>query len=648
MNYFRANLNQPSVVNKYLPCVLSGLVLSSAYWITSLIVWGREDISIKAIYRYGDLQYYPLIAALAKLDLHPTYSAFFESQGAQSFPLFAEAVPALLFGLFGWWAFPIIDFIYFSLALIFLDKCFVLAGLRPAAAWASAVVCVTGSFLFEGRLAFVNSDLYFGFYGLRDPRPFLSGVSYFAFVWSFLSLSENPERLQFSWRTNNWWPVIFGLAAAALLQSDIYNFVSAAAAGGMFVAINLMRRKLKPIGWSLLGLFVVASTFLMASLPFLLQLHFGAPDLIRRYGVYALDGVNRWLICESFVKSNIHVMSRLSVALLSLYFALKLFGHRFPPSASMGLAILAASGFIGSLIFFFLSPSATQIYHFWWVARLTYVIPLFAFAAILADRVWAISADVVLRKLDVKTNLARVRKFLFAPIAAWAILGFWVQTASEVSKTEMMRSDYFQAMRVETFRRELNDVISYLDAHAQGNSHLLLTNDHHVLTWWIVSGRGALLMPDVFSTTLSQTNIETQLCMAGKYLGWSHTEFLQFLTPNTTPLSQTNNMWFLGGNLYSASASHHKWPLADYPLEFRDTILSLDIGIDSWQILMPISETKRLGDLYDQTKVDAADGPDFVVVLRNPLFVTRHIDTARYSLEYLGDNYLVFRKKAME
>jgi hypothetical protein len=144
MNYFRANLNQPSVVNKYLPCVLSGLVLSSAYWIMSLIVWGREDISIKAIYRYGDLQYYPLIAALAKLDLHPTYSAFFESQGAQSFPLFAEAVPALLFGLFGWWAFPIIDFIYFSLALIFLDKCFVLAGLRPAAAWASAVVCVVG------------------------------------------------------------------------------------------------------------------------------------------------------------------------------------------------------------------------------------------------------------------------------------------------------------------------------------------------------------------------------------------------------------------------------------------------------------------------------------------------------------------------
>ena len=136
MNLLSVNLNQLSVVNqssvvkKYMPYVMSGLILSSAYWVMSLIVWGREDISIKAIYRYGDLQLYPLIAALAKLNLHPTYSAFFGSQGNQIFSSFVFAVPALLFALFGWWAFPIVDFIYLSVALILLDRCFVLAGLR--------------------------------------------------------------------------------------------------------------------------------------------------------------------------------------------------------------------------------------------------------------------------------------------------------------------------------------------------------------------------------------------------------------------------------------------------------------------------------------------------------------------------------------
>jgi hypothetical protein len=599
----------------------------------SLIVWGREDISIKAIYRYGDLQYYPMIAALAQLDLHPTYSAFFGSQGAQIFPLFIFAVPALLFNLFGWWAFPVIDFIYFLLALIFLDRCFRLVGLRPSAAWASAIVCVTEPFPSNGPLGIVHSYLYFDFYGLRIERPFLSGVSYFAFVLVFLSLSEKPEWLQFSWRTNNWWPVILGLAAAALLQSDTSNFVSAAAAGSMFIAINLIRRKLEPMGLSVLGLLVVVITFLVASLPFLLQLHFGAPDLARRFGVFPLDATNRWLISKSFVKSNIYVIWWLSVALVSLYTALKLLGYRFRPGASMGLTILAVSGFIGPLMFFFLSPSATQVYHFWSVSRLTYVIPLCAFTAILADVVWS--------RFGVKANPARVRKFLFVTIAVLAISLFWVRSTRYVSQTQVMRPDFFRAMRAATFRRELIDVISYLDTQARGNSHLLLTNDHHVLTWWIVSGRGTLLMPDVFSTTLSQANIETQLCMAGKYLGWSRTEFLRFLINDLN----TYITWFLSANLYSASLFHHMWPLADYPPISRDAILN---SLNEWQILLPVSEPKRLGELYSQTNVDTADGPDFIVVLRDPLFVTKHIDMTRFVLEYSGDNYLVYRQKAKE
>jgi hypothetical protein len=152
-------------------------------------------------------------------------------------------------------------------------------------------------------------------------------------------------------------------------------------------------------------------------------------------------------------------------------------------------------------------------------------------------------------------------------------------------------------------------------------------------------------MPDVFSTTLSQANIEAQLCMAGKYLGWSLTEFLSFLTPNNINTYNTNIIWFLGHNLYSASLFHHKWPLADYPRISRDEIMGT---WHEWQVLMPMSETQRLGDLYGQTKVDTADGPDFIVVLRDPLFVTSHIDMARFSLEYSGDNYLVFQKKAKE
>ena len=156
-------------------------------------------------------------------------------------------------------------------------------------------------------------------------------------------------------------------------------------------------------------------------------------------------------------------------------------------------------------------------------------------------------------------------------------------------------------------------------------------------------------MPDVYSSTLSQPNIETQLCMAGKYLGWSQTEFLRFLTPNTTLLSQTNNLWFLGLDLYSASLFHHRWPLGDYPQTFDNAILNWQNGLpNEWQNLMPISETKRLGELYNQTKVDTDRDPDFIVAFRNPLFPTEHIDMARFSLEHSGDNYLVFRKKTIE
>jgi hypothetical protein len=632
------SLNKSLVARDYGSCALMGLVLSSAYWLTSLVLWGPENIAIKSIYRYGDLEAYPVIAAFAHLNFHPTYSAFFGSEGAQTFPLFVYALPALFFALFGWSAFPIVDFIYFSLAIALLDRCFRLSGVSASAARASAIICVTGNFLFIGPLSIFKDSLCL-FFSMRIERPFLSSISYFLFVWIFLSCSEQPHRLQFSWRTMNRWPVAVGLSAAALIQSDIFSFVSAAAAGVLLVVVQLTTRKLQLVGPTLLGFFVVAITFSAASLPFLLQLHFGAPDLVRRFGVFALDSSNRWLICKSFLKFNICHPNFWPV-FLGLYCILKWLRHSFRPDVPTALAVLAVSGFIGPLIFFCLSPSAVQVYHFQIVSSFIFVIPVFVFGAIFADLVW--------RRLDAETDRTRAWGLLCATIVALAIIGFWAQTARAVGKTQVMRPEHFPAMRAATFRAELTDVLSYLNTHAQGKNNLLLTNDHHVLTWWILSGRGNLLMPDVVTTTLSQAHIETQLCMAGKYLNWSRTEFLSFLTTNSTAISNTNkvisntnNIWFLGGNLYSASRFHRNYVLTDYPQVLREQILRDE---DEWQIIMPVSEVDRLGDLYDQAKVNTAAGPDFIVVLRSPLFVTSHIDTARFNLEYSGDNYLIYNK----
>jgi hypothetical protein len=629
------SVNQSLVARDYGSCALMGLVLSSAYWLTSLVVWGPENIAIKAIYRYGDLEAYPVIAALAHLNFHPTYSALFGSEGALTFPLFVYALPALFFALFGWWAFPIVDFIYFSLAIALLDRCFRLSGVSTPAARATAIICVTGSFLFTGPLSIIKYLLY-GFYGVRIERPFLSGISYFLFVWIFLSCSQQPQRLQFSWRTMNRWPVAVGLSAAALIQSDIFSFVSAAAAGVLLVVIQLITRKLQLVGPTLLGLFVVAITFSAASLPFLLQLHFGAPDLVRRFGVFSLDGSNRWLICKSFLEYNVRHPHFWPV-FLGFYCILRWLRHSFRPHVPTALAVLAVSGFIGPLIFFCLSPSAVQVYHFWTVSWITFVIPVFVFGATFADLVW--------RRLDAETDRTRTWGLLCAAIVTVAIIGFWVQTARAVAQTQVMRPEHFPAMRAATFRPELIDVLSYLNTHAQGTNNLLLTNDHHVLTWWILGGRGNLLMPDVVTTTLSQANIETQLCMAGKYLNWSRTEFLSFLTTNTTEINNTNNIWFLGGSLYSASRFHRNYVLTDYLQGLRDEILNDE---DEWQIIMPVSEAERLGELYDQAKVNTTSGPDFIVVLRNPLFVTSHIDMTQFGLEYSGDNYLIYTKVLQE
>jgi hypothetical protein len=619
-------LTQSPIARACASFVLMGLVLSSAYWITSLVLWGPENIAIKSIYRYGDLQHYPLIEALAHFNFHPTYSAFFGSQGTQTFPLFVHVLPALLFAFFGWWAFPIIDILYFSLALAILDRCFRLSGISTPAARASAIICATGSFLFTGPLRSIGTHLYFdGFYDLRIPRPFVSGIFYFVFVWIFLSCSEQPRRLQFSWRTMNCWPVALGMAAAALLQADIFSFVSAAAAGTTLVLIQLITRKLQLVGPTLLGLFVFAITFAAASLLFVLQLHFGAPDLVKRFGVFPLDISTRWIICKNFLKSNAH--PPFWVILLGLYCALRWLRHGFRPGAPTALGVLAVSGFIGPVIFFCLSPSAVQVSHFSALSRFTFVIPFFAFGAMFADAVW--------RRFAAETDRTRTWTLLCATMSALAIIGFWAQTAIEVARTQVMRPEFFRAMRAATFRPELNDAVSYLNRHAQGAKNLLLTNDHHVLTWWILSGRGNLLMPDVFSSTLSQANIETQLCMAGKYLNWTRDEFLSFLTDNT------NDIWFLGHDLYQASRFHQYSLITDYQQVLRAEILSNDY---EFHILVPVSEVERLGDLYDRTKVDLAAGPDFVVLLRNPLFVTTHIDMARFSLEYLGENYLIYKK----
>jgi hypothetical protein len=214
----------------------------------------------------------------------------------------------------------------------------------------------------------------------------------------------------------------------------------------------------------------------------------------------------------------------------------------------------------------------------------------------------------------------------------------------KVAKRVAARPAHFPPAAPKRMRRDLVEVLTYLERQtAEGDRSdlpMLLSNDNMVLAWWAVLGKGTLLMPDVFSVTLTQAAIEQKLAQSGRVLGLDEDTFVTLLNDFSF------NIFFYGHNQFQSSIIWHPAPLADYPPEVQRNLMKRDMDVWSvWDLALPLSRRMYLREFYRNYALDEGLLPDYVVVAQYETFPRDLVLPEAYQLTLRNENYRVWIRR---
>jgi hypothetical protein len=180
--------------------------------------------------------------------------------------------------------------------------------------------------------------------------------------------------------------------------------------------------------------------------------------------------------------------------------------------------------------------------------------------------------------------------------------------------------DGFITTNPDAYRNDLRQVVQKLRKAWADGARVLATNDTEVLTWWTTFVDGTAVLPDSFTSALSDYHIEQGIIQFAKTFELTPLELQNFLE------TRRYMIWFLGAEKYQASRIHQYAPLSDYSPEQRVLIEVLQPPLRTeWQVFLPKSELSRILSAYQQAESAPSYQPDVIVLLRDEYFqkVTR-------------------------
>lgn len=576
-------------------------------WAISAILFPNDPAAVHVIYRspMGDIQYFPMINALAQGNVGE--NAVFESfgKGVESFPVASLVFHVMGAALLGsYWGYLLADMVVtVAFFLLFRAWCKLFSA---SAGWASFVAAVFASGF---------PDIYENFgqiWGQRLPRPFVSDLYFIAGIALLVWLMWQPERLR---------QVLPWLALGAILafcsQSFIY-YVPLLALAAAYVAAVWAVQDFRRIPCLLARVGAALLVFAILMIPFLVQRAFESPDASGRLGLFPVD---RWSIWSNPVWQDTNgafVMGMYSLMLLGLF---NLFASRLklPPIPGRVMVLLAFLQ-IGAFILLPLSATLTgkliQPYHYLIVSRSVQTCLLVALASYVGGGL--------------------LPRFSLAPILAGVLLAgsFYVVATREIEADRTvghLRPDIYSPPG-SGYHEAFTHLVKELDRDVYKTDQVLATTDMQLDVYWVGFHHGSAFVPDSSTTTLSNREIEERLLWFSREEGLEADSLARFFDQKATLL------FWLEHDRYQCSPLYHLAPLSDYLSEevARNFDHPRDLG--SFALALPQSDLQRLKDRYAQilaSPKSAMPRLDLIILAADQYqFPLPDPDRSRYTLTY--------------
>jgi len=611
-------LNKPLIF-----VLLLNFFFLSLKWMMSLY---ESDVTLltSILINTKDIQYYPLIISLSELNFNQTFLEYYKDTKIIPLPLASLVTHSIFYKLFNIYSFIILEYIFHLLLIIILfniiKKVF---NSSNAAALFCILIFILILFLkmidnfVEPQIFYKLYDLLIENFGTRTPRPLVTGIFYFGFLYYMMFFEEKIEnKLDYNYILKI--AFLLGLLANSFIFLFIHSFIFLL----IFLIKSIGTELIEWIKFNYKKFFYFIFLLVFFLLPILFQNLYAENDFITRAGLFSI-GLEKKLFLIKYYLVNLLRFEFIILFLLTLvlnwYLNKKDFANININKINI-FFLLTISSIFSPLIFFILSPKIISIFHF-------LNIMLFSFIFYIILSLFSI-LYILLKNFNFKNYYSKKIFYIILPIM---FLSFFVSL------------ELNSFLKSKDQRIEITKLHKFFNKNNLKDTNLkLFTNDLLAMNLWLLNGNTQLVISDAASNSLPDDKIEFNLLNSLKDFDIEEKQLEELVSLEK---SQVRNKLFmlLFNYKYQANSLYSFSPLEDYNKTDQNLIIKTSPFRVQMQII-PETEKKRILNTYKDLKINFDLVPNYVV-LNN--FITSenfNIKNNKYKEVFKTKNYKVYQR----
>lgn len=273
----------------------------------SLFFFGEDFFITKILLETSDIQYYPLVESLSRLDLFPSFNNYYIAKKIITFPFLSLIWHAILFKFFGYYSFIILEFVFKFLTFVILYKIFRKLDINTifSILFSFLILALPSFFYLIGLLNFKNLELLNQLIGNnlgnRFPRPLVTFFYLSLFLYFLICFFKDNKKHK----------IIYILPISIVLfflaNSFFYLFISCSLLLFILLISRLQENFFVFIRNNILILSYSIVIILIGLLLVSFQSFYGEADYSRRVGLFEINFEQKIFLFKYFLLSLLNL-----------------------------------------------------------------------------------------------------------------------------------------------------------------------------------------------------------------------------------------------------------------------------------------------------------------------------------------------------
>ena len=605
----------------------SALILFSIRWYNPLINFDEKiDISIIFDSISDGYIYFAQFKAFANLDLNYSFDPSIKNLNNLTIPTGAFYLHFIFYHVLGAWSFVFLELVFILFFLIIFYKISRLLNLTRIESLSISIILFNVPIFLE-LLSLSGSNyfsvIYSEFYSLRFPRPLVSNIFFYSFILCIFRLLKNNFFIKKNF-------ILLGIISGLSFTSFFHAFVLEQLIL-VFTIFNIYKYKtLKILKKNFKFIVFYLGTFLIISLPFLINMFFSEVEFLERMGLADLNYERKLSILSYLFKKLFKFEFLLIFTLSILIFYYINYKNNYNKFKKLNIFfIIFYVSILTPFIFVLLSPKFFSHFYLFNNLILISVFLLFFFALILIIKFYFIK--IISNKV--------ITYFSFLLIFVSLFFNFF-QNQKNYNEIKLRKDNI-------NLRSEFNLISNLIKKNTFINlkDSSLLTFDNRFLIWATLNNIKYIKISNGVFFPKTHEMIENDLIQTFKYLDLSKDDFYNFI--KNKKLSswryRNENIKNLFWMRYQANSLITYKNSKDFNPEILDFIKKSS-PLLSQQLVVPNSEINRLLLKFDNYSAYNYD-PDLIILnKKNKILTNSLIDLNIFCKEFEGEYFIYYYK----